>query len=297
MSNLSLYIITVLIWGSTWIAITFQLGQVAVEASLVYRFALASLILFVYCRYKRLDLGFTLKQHAYLVLFGILNFSINYLFLYKAQEYLSSALTAVLFSLLLLINIINTRLFFGTRIEPKVYLGALLGLAGIVAVFWPQLESMESGNVILLNIGYCLLGTLFASFGNILSARNQRASYPLIQSNAWSMGYGSLAMVLAVFAQGKSLNFEFSYGYIVSLLYLAIFGSVIAFGAYFALLGRIGPHKASYSVVLFPIVALILSSMFEGLQWQGLLGVGIGLILAGNIIVLWPAVRLQRVNT
>jgi drug/metabolite transporter (DMT)-like permease len=293
MKNSLLYLITVLIWGSTWFAIEFQLGEVAVEVSLFYRFGLAALIMWGYCLLKKIPLGFSLKNHGYIVLLGMGNFSANYAILYYAQNYLNSAMTSIAFSTLLLMNIVNTRIFFGKPIALRIYLGALLGLVGIVTLFWDDLQAVNLSSGTLWGLTLALIGALVASFGNMVSVRNSNSELNIMAVNAWGMTYGTiLLMVYAVF-NGSEFSFSFEPSYIISLLYLALFGSVIAFASYFSLLKNLGAEKASYLIILFPIVAVILSGLFEGFEFTRNIFVGFFLVLIGNAIVLTPQEKIK----
>lgn len=286
MSNSLLYIITVAIWGSTWIAINYQLGSVAPEASLVYRFGLAAVILMAYCWLKKLPMSFTKKQHLYFLAFGMTLFGCNYYLLYLGQHYINSALTSIAFSTLMLVNIINARIWYKTHIGKQVYYGGALGLFGITTLFWPQINNIEYGAETLTGLGLCLAGTLFASAGNMISIKNQKQQVPIVQSNAWGMMYGAVFMTLMTLVQGKDFTFEWTVPYISSLVYLSVFGSVIAFGCYLSLLSKIGAHKASYASIMFPAVAVVISTFVEGFVWNAYTLVGFSCMLLGNIVVL-----------
>ncbi len=286
MNNAVLYVLTVLIWGSTWFAIEFQLGTVAPEVSLVYRYAGASLLLFAWCRIRGLKLRFALRDHARFILLGLLLFGINYIFAYRAQIYITSALTAIAFSTMLWMNIINARLFFGVRAGRRVLFGALLGVAGIFTLFAPQIGDLSFNDSVFFGSFLAVLSALIASFGNMVSQSAQKAKLPVIQSNAWGMFYGALFTAGIALNNGHEFIFELSAGYIASLAYLTIFGSIIEFGAYLTLLGRIGAHKAGYAMVMFPVVALALSAFFEGLEVDATIILGTLLVLAGNLFVL-----------
>jgi drug/metabolite transporter (DMT)-like permease len=296
MSNTVLYVITVLIWGTTWIAINFQLGEVAPEASLVYRFGLASFILFIYCRYKKLSLKFNIKQHCQFLLFGLTLFGCNYYFLYSAQQHINSALASIAFSMIMFFNIVNARIWFKTKITGQTYLGALLGLAGIVILFWPQINDTELGTETLLGLSLCFIGTLFASTGNMVSMKNKLMNLPMMQANAWGMFYGTAFMTMLLLAQGKSFTFSYTLPYISSLIYLSIFGSIIAFATYLTLLNNIGAHKASYASVMFPAVAVVISTIVEGFSWNVFTVIGLLVILAGNIVVLTKPRKNKKIN-
>jgi drug/metabolite transporter (DMT)-like permease len=294
MSNSFLYVITVLIWGSTWIAINYQLGDVAPEASVSYRFALAALILFIFAKFKRLPMLFSFKQHALFAAFGICLFGMNYLLLYNAQQHINSALACIAFSTLMLMNIVNAKIFFKTHITKQVYLGGGFGLLGIVTLFWPQLTDVELGAATFLGLGLCLIGTFSASIGNMLSIKNQKRNVPIVQANAWGMLYGAIFTAMVVIVQGKQFSFSFEPTYLSSLVYLSLFGSVIAFGSYLSLMTRIGAHKTSYANIIFPAVAVLISSVVEGFTWSEFTVIGLTLVLLGNLVVLTKAATLRR---
>lgn len=294
MQNYILYSITVLIWGSTWLAIKLQLGVVPPEASIAYRFALATVLLMAYVYLRQLQMRFNLIDHVYMALQGLLLFSVNYLLVYLAEQYLTSGLVAIIFSMIIILNVIFGALFLGNPIRPRVVIGATIGLIGLVVVFWPELSSIDPTSGRALGLLLCLGGTVSASLGNIVSARNQRAGLPVIQSNAFGMAYGTIIMLFLAVIRGVEFNFEVSINYISSLIFLAVFGSVVAFSTYLTLLGRIGVDRAAYVTVLFPVIALILSTLFEGLSWDIVGIVGVILVLIGNAIIL---LRFQEPKT
>jgi drug/metabolite transporter (DMT)-like permease len=286
MSNSLLYVITVFVWGSTWFAIEFQLGVVAPEVSIVYRYAGASILLFAWSRFRGLKLAFGLRQHGWFVLLGLLLFGIKYNLAYRAQIYITSALTAIAFSTIVWMNILNARIFFGVKAVPRVLFGSLLGVAGILTLFMPQVGELTMTDTVLYGSVLAVLGAVVASFGNMVSQAAQKRSLPIIQSNAWGMFYGAILTGIVALIEGHPFVFEFSFGYVASLAYLTVFGSIVAFGAYLTLLGRIGAHKAGYAMVTFPVIALILSMLFEGLKLDASIVTGTILVLAGNLLVL-----------
>ena len=282
----SLYLTSVLIWGSTWFAIKFQLGVVAPEVSLVYRFAIASAVLLVFCLLTRRGLGYAPRQHAFIALQGLFLFSSNYLVFYWATELLTSGIVALMFSTVILMNIVNGAIFIGTRVSARVVAGAGFGIAGIAAIFWSELAQVENDADTWRGLWMCLIATWFASLGNIISARNQAQGIAVVQSNAWGMGYGALIMAVYALAGGVPFNYDATPAYSISLLYLAVFGSILAFGSYLTLIGRIGADRAAYAAVLFPVIALGLSTLFENYQWTPRAVAGFALVLLGNYIVL-----------
>ncbi|MGH8193403.1 MAG: DMT family transporter [Woeseiaceae bacterium] len=286
MDNRILYLITVLIWGSTWIAIEFQLGTVAPEVSVFYRYALASLLLFGWCRIRGLPLRFDKVAHARFALLGLLLFCLNYILTYHAQQYITSALTAIVFSTMLWMNIVNARFFFGVRAGIRVVAGSVLGIGGIVVLFLPEAGKLSLSDATLAGAGLCMVAAYVASLGNMASQSAQQKGLPIVQSNAWGMLYGAVLTGAIALAEGREFNFDMSAGYVASLAYLAVFGSIVAFGSYLTLLGRIGAHKAGYAVVMFPVVALIISVAFEDLRITPNIVIGILLVMAGNVVIL-----------
>ena len=238
---------------------------------------------------------FSSRDHCFILLLALGNFSTNYMFMYLAQEHLTSAMTSIAFSTMLLMNIVNTRIFFGVKIESKTYLGGLLGIVGIVALFWDDLMGTNITDKSLYGLVLVMTGTLIASFGNMFSVRNSRKGLNIFAVNAWGMLYGTLALIGFCLVQESAFNLSYEYKYLGSLIYLAIFGTVIAFASYFELLKTMGPEKASYAVVLFPIVAVCLSSAFEGFVWTPTIVLGFVLVLLGNVIVLTPAKKMRRI--
>ncbi len=285
----TLYFSCVLIWGTSWFAIKFQLGSVAEEVSLVYRFLLASVILLVFCLVTRRNLRFSVREHAFMALQGLFLFSSNYLVFYWATHLLTSGLIAVAFSTVVFMNIIGSAIAFRQPIAGKVVVGAALGLTGITMIFWPELAAFELSGDGSRALMLSLFATALASCGNIVSARNQKRALPVVQTNAWGMGYGALAMAVFAFFHGVPFNLEVTPTYLGSLLYLSVFASVLAFGCYLTLIGRIGADKTAYAAVVFPVVALTLSTVFEGYQWTPLAAVGLALVLMGNVVVLRKA--------
>ena len=286
MNILSLYLTSVLIWGSTWLAITFQFGTVPPAVSVVYRFMLASLILLAWCRVKGLRLRFSRTEHLWMLLQGVLLFGINYLCVYLAETRVTSGLVAVVFSLLVFLNIAGTRIFFATPVKPATLLGAVLGVSGIVLVFLPEFGHGTAKGDPTLGLVLALVGAVTASLGNIVASRNHRSGLPVVQMNTFGMFYGALVVAGYALVTHQPFLFDWSPRYLLSLAYLAVFGSILAFGAFLTLLGRIGADRAGYVTVAIPVVALLFSALFEGLRWQASLIFGILLCLAGNIAVL-----------
>lgn len=285
MLNISLYLSTVLIWGTTWIAIKLQLGEVAVQASIIYRFSLAGVVLFALLLLSRRLQPLNRNDHLFCVVQGCCLFCFNFYCFYTATGYISSGLASVIFSMATVMNVINNRIWFGKTPSLSTVLGALVGLMGISLLFWPEINSDGFNIEVLMGIGLALLGTWFFSSGNMVSVRHQQKGLRPPSTNAWSMLYGVLVMSIVASVQGVEFKFSSNPDYLYSLLYLAIPGTVIAFTGYLMLVGRIGADKAAYSTVMFPAVALTVSTFYEGYQWTTLSVVGFSLVILGNLLI------------
>ena len=284
--NVLLYVVTILIWGSSWLAIKFQLGVVDPMVSVAYRFLLASGISWIYCRYSGLQLSFRLRDHGFMFLQGVSLFALNYWLFYISELTLTSGLAAVIFSTIVVMNMLNGAIFLKNRLELRVVIGAVLGLSGIILVFWPEVSDFETGSENLFAAALAVLATFLASLGNIASARNQREGIPVVQSNTYGMTYGAMLMLVLAWSTGHEFNFEFTVSYVSSLVFLSVFASIIAFWSYLTLLGRVGVERAAYATLIFPLVALGISTIFEGYQWSAYAVIGIVLILGGNLLIL-----------
>jgi drug/metabolite transporter (DMT)-like permease len=285
-SNIRLFLACVAIWGTTWIAITFQLGKVAPEASVLYRFLLASLLLFAFCLARRLPLRYPARAHAWIALQGVLMFSASYIAVYYAESYVVSGLVAVGYSASPLLNMLGVWAFFRAPMTPRVVLGSLLGIVGIALVFWPEFVHLTASHDVALGAFFTALSVVLSALSSIVAHRNQDSGLPIWQTMAWGMLYGAVFSLLACLALGRPLGFEATPAYIVSLFYLAVFGSIFAFASYLTLLGRIGAARAGYIGVMVPIAALVISAAFEGFRWQLLTWLGVAVSVAGNIIIL-----------
>ena len=287
--NSILYFIVLLAWGSSWFAISFQLGDVAPQVSIAWRFLLASFMLFIWCYARGLKLSFSWRAHSSWLLLGFFLFCVNYICAYFGTFYLASGLVCLIFSTLTLFTVFNGFIFFKKPIRLPILFGAIVGILGLSIIFSNEISntdwSLESG--IVKGFLWMLLATFFASIGMLLSGQMQARKMPLVQSNAFSMLYGSLIIVTYVSVSDISFSFSTSYSYVISLIYLALVASVIGFGVYLKLVGNIGADKASYVNIFTPTIALFLSTLFENYQWSWTGLVGVALIIIGNIIVLY----------
>ena len=286
-----LFLIPTLIWGSTWIAITFQLGDVAPEVSVCYRFALAALVLAAWCQATGRSLRYSLRNHLYLAGLGALMMGFNYIWIYRAEQNITSGLVAVLFSTLVFMSPVAMRLAFGTPLRVRTFVAATFGVVGVALLFVPELQQARQGGAVAFGIGLTLAATASAAVGNLLAVRNHRAGFATLPATAWGLAYGSLLVALVAIVQGTPWTFDARLPYVLSLAYLALFGSVIAFGVYFTLLNRVGAGPASYTTVSTPVIAMLLSTLFEGYRWTWIAALGVVLVAFGTWLALRPSAR------
>lgn len=283
--NALLYCLVVVIWGTTRIAIYLQQGPVSAPVSIFWRFAVASalmmLILLASGKLRKLS-G---RDHLFCLLQGGCVFCFNFWCFYSAAAWINTGLESVIFSMAVLFNAVNSFVFFGHKPPLRFYYAAGLGLTGIITLFWQDLANSGWNHSLLLGIGLSALGTFGFSLGNMISMRHQRKGLEVMTTNSWAMLYGTLLIAAIACIRGDNFTPQWTLSYLGALLYLAIFGSVIAFGAYFTLVGRIGPGNAAYSTLLFPLVALTISTLYEGYVWQMNAVVGLVLILVGNLVM------------
>ena len=286
MPNWLLFLVPSLIWGTTWLVIKFQLGVVAPEVSVAWRFALAGILLLGWCAVRRIPLRAPARDHASFVLLGVLQFGLNYVLVYVSEQRLTSGLVSVLFAMLVFWNLIGARVFFGTPAPGAVVLGAALGFAGVALVFLPELRGVSAGPGLLSGAAVAAVATLVASAGNLWSQHLYARGVPIVPSTAWSMLYAALVVAGWCAARGIPFGFDPSPRYVASLLYLAVFGSVFAFVTYLTLLRRIGAGRSGYSAAVIPVLAMLTSTVFEGYRWTAPALAGMAFVLAGTVLVL-----------
>jgi drug/metabolite transporter (DMT)-like permease len=289
-----LFAIPTLIWGSTWFAIKFQLGAVAPQVSVAYRFALAAAILAAWCAATGRPLALPRRAHAWMALQGVTMFGLNYVAVYEAEARLASGLVAVVFSTIVFMTPFGARAAFGMPVAARTLAGAVLGVAGIALLFLPELRAAGAGGANAIGLAFAVAAPLIAAVGNLVSMRMQRDGLPVLASTAWGMGYGALAVAAVAVAGGAAWSFDARLPYVASLLYLAVFGSVVAFATYLTLLERAGPGPSSFVGVATPVVAMLFSTAFEGYRWTWVGALGVVLAAVGNVIALRPAPPTAR---
>lgn len=285
--NLSLYLMVIAIWGSTWLSIKYQVNEVAVVHAVFYRFALAAVLtqvaLLLFRRYK----SYPMTLHAWFAALGFCLFCANYYLFYIVTDMgITTGLVAVIFSLLTVMNVINVRLFFGEQSNWLRIAGIALGFIGICVVFQRDISALFTGQGANYALGIGIVATYLASLGNMVSKRLQQQKVDVLNANGWGMSYGALILGVAAALSPEPFTFSTAPTFIGNLLYLSIFGSILAFWFYLTLLGRIGSDRAAYSTLVFPVVALWLSWLFEDFVWTQATVLGFGLIFVGNLIIL-----------
>ena len=293
-SDLLLFSLPTFIWGTTWLAIKFQLGLVPPEVSVAWRFALASLLLVGWCLVRGIALPTTARAHGRLALLGFLLFGLNYVLVYKSEQHLTSGLVAVLFAFLVFWNLLGARVLFGTPAPRSVVVGATLGVAGVVLLFWPEVASLRGGSGRALGIGLAMGATLVASAGNLYSQRLFATGVAVVPGTGVAMGWAALALAVYCGAAGEPFAFDPRPGYVLSLAYLSLFGSVVAFVSFLTLLQRIGAGRSGYTAAVIPAVAMTASTLFEGYRWSAAAVLGMALVVAGTVLVLRVKERSVR---
>ena len=284
--NSILFLIPSLIWGSTWFAIKFQIGETDPLFSVGYRFILAGLILVLYAKIRKLDMRFSGPDHMFMALQGACLFGLNYWLVYMSEEHLTSGLVAVIFSGLIFMNVFFNAIILKAQVRKNVLFGGFIGIFGVALIFKDELRVFDFSDENFVAFLMAIGSVIFASMGNILSALNQKRQIPVIQSNAYGMLYGATIVTSIALFSGKSITFDLNVPYLASLLYLSVFGSVIAFTTYLNLLGKVGPDKAGYISLVMPVIALFLSTILEDYQWTAYGITGLLLILSGIFMAL-----------
>lgn len=282
--------ICALTWGTTWYAITLQFGVVDPVISIIYRFALAAALLFVIALVTRTPLTLNWTQHRAALGVGFFTFAGNYPLVYWAEERITSAVVAVAFAGHALCNLALFRVALNERAGPGAWAGAGLGAFGVVLASWGELIDADMNQRALIGLVMAALAVVGAAFGNLFARKGQIAGAPIVTSTGWAMAYG--AAMLAVFAlvTGKPFLFDTRPLYVLSLLHLAVFGSVVAFVIYFTLAKRRGFGVAAYVGALTPLTAMSVSAVFEGKHWGPLAYAGLASVLAGQ----WLILRTRR---
>ena len=274
-----------LIWGTTWYGITLQLGTVDPIASIVWRFGLAAVALFGVSALMRQPLRLTRVQHLAALGQGVFAFSISYSFTYAAEGHVASAIVAVVFAALTFLNLVLFRVKEGQRASPPAWGAAVLGVVGVAVLSGGEILGAGLDRRAALGIGLALIATTASAFGNYFAWRGQQRGSQALPATAWAMAWGTALLALYGLVTGVEFTIEPTARYIGSLLYLSLFGSVIAFGIYFTIARSIGYAMASYVSALTPPIAMLVSVLFEGARFGWTALVGLALVLAGQMLL------------
>ena len=285
-STIFLFIATLLCWGPTWYIIKFQLGTVDPMVSVFYRFFLASVIILLFCIYKKINLRFSIKEHFFIAVLGIFLFNINYVIFYLSTQYLISGFVALCFSSILFMNVINNIIFHRSSPNIVTLIGGTIGTLGLIIIFYDEIITFEFSSGTSYGIFLGIIATYFASLGNLISAHTSKIKLEVLPVTGLGMFYGSVSLMIYLILMGNSFSFEVSHQYIFSLIYLSIFGSVFGFCLYLTLIKKLGSNDAAYVAIIMPLVALVVSTFFEGLVWDVSLVLGAIMIVLGNVIIL-----------
>jgi len=286
LKNWQLFAICVLAWGTTWYAITFQIGHTAPEVGVALRFALAGALVLALCAARGVRLRFELSDHAILALQGFFMYGVSYLCVYHAERHLVSGLVAVGYSASPLVAGLGGHALLGLRVSSRFVVGGLVGLTGVALMFWPEFGKAAGSRDAALGLAFTAGAVLLSSAGSLIATRNRSRGLPFWPSLGFGMLYGAAAALLVALLQGQSFALPAAVSWWFSLLYLALVGSVLTFACFLTLQERVGPGRAGAIGVMTPLLALTVSMVFEGFHPDALVLTGAGLAVAGNVLML-----------
>lgn len=278
-----LYAGVIIGWSTSWYPLSLQMGTIPAEVSLFWRFAAAALLTFAIARGVGVALRYGRADHLRFACLGVVLFSTNFAFFYNASLYGASGLLAVILSTTSLVNVLMVAVVSRRRPPVQQLAASVTGLAGLGVIFLPELRATETIVMAILLGG---AGTLLFCTGNLLSAATQQRGVHVLASTCWGMLYGTAFMGLVSLVRGHEFTIDLSPLYLGSLAWLVIVSSVLALASFLTLVGRIGPGRAGYATVIFPVFALLISTFMEGYQWSLLAIAGLVLVMAGNVIMI-----------
>lgn len=283
------FLIVSLIWGSTWLVIRDQLGVVPASWSVTYRFAIAAIGMFALAAITRQSLRIDRIILLWTMLLGLLQFCLNFNFVYAAEYHITSGLVAVIFALLIVPNALLGKYWLGRYIGQNFIIGSAVAAIGVTMLMLREYRVADVGGTeVIIGIGLTLCGIMCASVSNVLQVLPKIARFPTTTILAWSMLWGAIANAVFALAYHGAPTFDPRPAYLGGILYLAVIGSVVTFPLYFGLIRDIGPGKAAYTGVLVPVIAMLLSTIFEGYIWSPLATGGAALALIGLLIAMRP---------
>jgi drug/metabolite transporter (DMT)-like permease len=287
MPTSALYAICILIWGTTWFAITAQIDVLAPAVGVAVRFGLAAIVLFAFCRVRRIPLRFPPRVQALVVAQGLAGFYASYVCVYEAERFVASGVVAVGFAASPLFGLILARGFLKTPMSARVALGGVAGIAGVVLIFWHEFMRLTASQQVLWGAELTMVSVLLSTLSTVAASAYHRLGVSGWAPLAWAMAWGAGGATVHAVATGTPWNWSWQPGFLGSLAWLALAGSIGAFGAFYVLVHRVGPAKAGYVGVLTPVVALAVSSVLENFTWTSLTLAGIALAILGNVVALW----------
>lgn len=293
---LFLFVLVVLTWGTGWLPIRFQVNEVAPETTLLWRFACAGILLAGFALWRGAQLRYPRAMHMRFALMGFGLFGFNYYLMYNAAYSLPTGMMAVIFSTASLYGFALDALFFGRRVGPRAISGVVIGLAGLSLIFLPQLSATGLDGHAVRGLLLAVGATAVFSLGSSLSAATQRAGASVHGSTTWAIFYGCLIMAAIVLLNGGTFALPLKTTYLLALGWHVIVATVIAFTAYLALVGEAGMGRAAYTTVVFPVIALGLSTLVEGLEWTWFMALGVVLVGVGNVLVLRREPPVKRIT-
>jgi drug/metabolite transporter (DMT)-like permease len=250
------------------------------------RFALAGTVVLALCAVRGLRLRFSRRDHALFALQGSFMYGVAYLCVYHAERHVVSGLVAVGYSASPLVTGLGARALFGLRITGRFIVGGLLGLAGVALMFWTEFGAASHSHDAVLGAQFTVGAVLLSAVGSLAASRNRSRGLPFWPSMGFGMFYGAAVCALAALLQGQSFALPVAVSWWVSLLYLALAGSVLTFACFLALQERIGPGPAASISVMTPLLALAVSMVFEAFRPDALTLTGAALAVAGNVLML-----------
>lgn len=287
------FALVTIVWGSTWLVIKDQLAVVPASWSVTYRFAVAGVVMLAWAASRGERLWVPIRGFLFAALLGLAQFVLNFNFVYRAEERITSGVVAIVYALLLVPNALLARLFLGQRMGRQLLVGSGVAMAGVALLFVHEARLSDAGPCeALIGIGLAMLGVLSASAANVMQATKTAAAYPMGATIGWAMLIGAAIDALFSWTMVGPPTIEPRWGYFAGILYLGVFGSALAFSVYFKLIRTIGPAKAAYTSVLIPVIAMLLSTLFEGYRWSLLAAAGAALVIAGLVL----ALRARRPN-
>ena len=294
MPTFTLYAICILIWGTTWFDITAQIDVLAPALGVALRFGLAAVVLFAFCRVRRIPLRLPPRVQALVVAQGLTCFYASYVCVYEAERFVASGVVAVGYAASPLFGLILARVFLKTPMSARVALGGVAGIAGVVLIFWHEFMRLTASDQVLWGAELTMASVLLSTLSTVAASAYHRLGVRGWGPLAWAMAWGAGAAAVHAVATGTPWNWSWRPGFLVSLAWLALAGSIAAFGAFYALVDRVGTAKAGYVGVLTPVMALVVSSALENFLWTGLTVAGIALAIVGNVVALWPRAATAR---